>query len=662
MPKAAGQNSAQAPVPPALPQRCLCVGVTGHRDGNAALLAARDDVASVLDGLLASIDAMVQALPVPPGGLAPVRLHTLLADGVDQMAAQAGAGRGWQIVAPLPCGPALYGALAALPMSAADARAMLAGASPADAQAADRAARLQAWLARAHVMALADRDEELTQRLLARLDAPDDVDLAVSLAARLSERVALAGRVMIQQSDLLIAVWDGASEAFVGGTGHTIAAALELGAAVIRIDPAEPHAWTILRSPEALVAPVPPADREAVLAGLVRTAVLGDDDEESGFRAGQAALIDQPWPQRSQLIFHPYRRVEALFGGDGRPFRSLRSHYPTPNEFVAGPGAPVLSAASALPDADPALAPAMAEGVLRRHAFADAVAAQLSDQYRGGMVANFILSGAAVVAGIAYQPIATTADKWMFALTEFALLSAILIITWAGRQRRWHGRWFETRRVAEYLRHAPALLLLGVARPPGRWPRGMATSWPELHARHALRAIGLPHVAITPAYLRGGLELLDRAHVVGQRDYHRAKAERLTHVHHRLDALSARSFQLAFVAAGLYLILALLLGPEAQEKLAKIFTFMGVLLPTFGGTMAGIRFFGDFERFAAISEVTAEKLDALHARISLLLTAPDAALDYGRVAELAHAADEIVVAEIENWQAVFGGKHITVPV
>lgn len=37
-------------------------------------------------------------------------------------------------------------------------------------------------------------------------------------------------------------------------------------------------------------------------------------------------------------------------------------------------------------------------------------------------------------------------------------------------------------------------------------------------------------------------------------------------------------------------------------------------------------------------------------------------MDYGPVAELAHAADDIVVSEIENWQAVFAGKHITVPV
>ena len=89
---------------------------------------------------------------------------------------------------------------------------------------------------------------------------------------------------------------------------------------------------------------------------------------------------------------------------------------------------------------------------------------------------------------------------------------------------------------------------------------------------------------------------------------------------------------------------------------------LGVIFPTIGAALAGIRYFGDFERFSAISDVTAAKLDAVHQRLTLLLSAPDHALSYAQVSELAHAADEIVVSEIENWQAVFGGKHITVPV
>jgi hypothetical protein len=157
-------------------------------------------------------------------------------------------------------------------------------------------------------------------------------------------------------------------------------------------------------------------------------------------------------------------------------------------------------------------------------------------------------------------------------------------------------------------------------------------------------------------------------HVSTQRDYHHAKARKLTTVHRNLDRLSTLMFQIAVLSVAIYLMIALagafhLVHDEHfLEKAAKTFSFLGVMFPTIGGAIAGIRYFGDFERFAAISEVTALKLDAVHGRIELLLKASDRNLDYGPVAELAHAADDIVITEIENWQAVFGGKHITVPV
>jgi hypothetical protein len=304
---------------------------------------------------------------------------------------------------------------------------------------------------------------------------------------------------------------------------------------------------------------------------------------------------------------------------------------------------------------------------LRRFAWADGISTYLSDAYRGGMVASFALSWLAVIGGTLYLPLVPPAWKWPFALFEFVLLAAILVITALGNRYRWHSRWFETRRVAEYLRHTPILLLLGAARPPGRWPRGARTSWPERYARSVLRETGLPAVTVTPAYLRAALETLLWPHVTSQRDYHRAKAHRLEQAHRRLDRLSELMFSLAVVSVSLYLLLKLggvagLISPDIAYGSSKLFTFLGVLLPTFGGALSGIRFFGDFERFSAISEVTAGKLDAILARLSLLLAAPDGAIDYARAAELAHATDDVVTSEIESWQAVFSGKHITVPV
>jgi hypothetical protein len=279
---------------------------------------------------------------------------------------------------------------------------------------------------------------------------------------------------------------------------------------------------------------------------------------------------------------------------------------------------------------------------------------------------SLLLFQLAVVIGVAYMPFFGSDKKWPFALVELLLVAVILVITFVGTRRRWHGRWFETRRVAEYLRHSPLLVLLGVTRPPGRWPRGTTSSWPEWYARQAIREVGLPRAALTSAYLRQALEGPLAEHVTAQRDYHFAKAHRLKRVHHRLDQLSLLLFQLAVVTVLIYLglKLAVLLGYFDAGRLADIsnyFTLFGVMFPSFASALAGIRFFGDFERFAAISEVAAEKLDAVHRRITLLQVAPDEVLDYARVAELAHAADAIVVAEIESWQSVFGGKQISIP-
>ncbi len=651
----------------------LSLAITGHREDNPAFAANRARIAITLGEVFDAIAATVAAEPPLLGPLAPTRLHAMLADGADQIAANAALARGWELVAPLPFGRALNVAINALPANQEDACALLGGGEAKDAPTQSRARAIRELATKSRCFELADRDEVIASHFLAKLAAPTDMALARAFEAECSERVALAARVMIEQSDLLIAIWDGISQAYVGGTGHTTALALELGAPVLWIDARAPESWRILRTPESLaVLGGAPAseDRLATLASLVQGALRPDEPRAPKHgkpHPGVAALDSEQWRARSNPLWHAYRRIEALFGGEKKPWRGLRMSYEAPDAIAAGSGAAVLEASRALPGGDVAFTAKIEREVLARFAWADAVSAHLSDTYRGGMVANFVLSALAIVSGIAYLPFATADDKGIFASVEFALLAGILAITWTGQKRRWHGRWFETRRVAEYFRHSPLLLTLGVARPPGRWPKGAETSWPEWYARHGLRGVGLPAIAVTRAYLHAALQTLLDDHVTRQRDYHHAKAKRLTKVHHNLDRLSELLFLLAVISVALFLALTAgaLFWSEAKHLLypaTKMFTFLGVLLPTFGAGIASIRYFGDFERFAAISEITAEKLAAVHARIALLLSGGAEMLDYDRVADLAHAADDIVVTEIENWQAVFGGKHVTVPV
>lgn len=661
--------------PPA-PARRLCIGVTGHRAAHPAIAANRDRIALCLSSIFdriadgfAATSAMSDALPT-----ARVRLHCLLADGTDQMAARLALDRGWELSCPLPFGRRLNTAINAVPTTLEDARALLVGEPVADGATAVRAAALEAFHGEARLFELAERDERIAALMLAHHAAPDAAEPARLFAAETSKRVALAGIAMVEQSDLIVAVWDGTTTAHVGGTGHTIAAALNVGAPVICIDPAKPEAWRILHAPELLGTPVSDAqsaDRDAALLALVRATLDPDGDVSDPHAVGNhglASLNRERWHARSTPLSHGYRRVEALFGGDPgqSPFRSIVQRYEPPEAIGSGSGAALLAEIGALPHGDPDFPEAIERALLRRFAWADGVSARLSDAYRGGMMVNFVLSTLAVVGGIAYLPFLSPDGKWPFALLELLLITGILAITYLGTRHRWHGRWLESRRVAEYLRHSPLMLLLGVTRPPKLWPRGTTGSWPEYYTRQAIREVGLPHLALTADYLRRVLDGPLTRHLTMQRDYHFAKARRLKHVHHQLDKLSLVLFQLAVVSVVAYLglTLAAKLGAFDLHRLAygsKFFTVFGVIFPSFASAVAGIRYFGDFERFAAISAVAAEKLDTVLSRIALLKAGPDSALDYACVADLAHATDAIVVGEIESWQSVFGGKQISIP-
>ena len=57
-----------------------------------------------------------------------------------------------------------------------------------------------------------------------------------------------------------------------------------------------------------------------------------------------------------------------------------------------------------------------------------------------------------------------------------------------------------------------------------------------------------------------------------------------------------------------------------------------------------------------------EGLDDISQRIELLRRADNEEICYSRTVELALATEDVVISEIENWQAVFRGKQITVPV
>lgn len=594
-----------------------------------------------------------------------MRLLTLLSDGSDHLAAELALGREWELVVPLPFGRRLNSAINAGAFDPVSVRSILAGKTPDDPKIKAKVAAIEALANRGAIFELADNDAKVEELLLNALGPGADQSAHDELAAATAQRAALAGQILIEQSDVLVTIWDGHSTANIGGTGHTALMALEQGTAVLWIDPSQPGEWKILSSPEELSGGRLPFDRAAIHARLDQLIAKASAplDEKS-----TAMLADLKLRKQSSLKAHAFRRIQALFGERslGQKLGSIRQVYEQPSEVSQGASEPVQNALASLTPKDDRLSQRITSQIIERHVWLDGIASDYSDRHRSGMVLNFLLGAGAIIVCVSYLPLVDPSYKWIFASIELVLLLIIVVNTAIGGRRGLHGRWFETRRAAEYLRHTPILAALGVARSKGEWPQTIDDAWPERYVQHVARAVSLPQARVDESYLRTALTALLTHHIEQQREYHKHKAEFLERVHHGLDHLSERLFVGAIVMVATFLALTVAghLGWINQAFVAgsaKWFTVLAVALPTLGGAFAGIRYFGDFERFADISKVTAAKLDAIAKRIDLSLKAPEGAVTYDKAADLAKATDQIVFDEIQSWQSVFSSKIMTVP-
>jgi hypothetical protein len=124
-----------------LPPARLCVGITGHRAGNASLRANRDGVSTELSRIFDAIGAA--GARQLPSAAAPPRLHSLLAHGADLTAVELALERGWEVTAPLPFGLDLNIAINAHPDDPKDGEALIAGRPAADREVTRRAEKIR---------------------------------------------------------------------------------------------------------------------------------------------------------------------------------------------------------------------------------------------------------------------------------------------------------------------------------------------------------------------------------------------------------------------------------------------------------------------------------------------------------------------------------------
>jgi hypothetical protein len=581
----------------------LGIGVTGHR---LERLEGID-----VDALRVALRSVFQTLS--DAASAPIRLVTSLADGADSLAADEALSLGWTLDA-------------VLPLSRADYLA--------DFTEAQARADHEMLIAKAHAVF--------------ELDGDRTVEGGSAIAY---ER---AGRVVLAQSDILIAIWDSGPVRGRGGAAQIVAEAVLAGIPVIHIDPAGAHPprllWDGLEEHDLgqqTVDTVARGDLSA-LPGLVRG--LLDPPEDKVERAMLDRLAVTAKPRRNWALAYPL--LLAIVGV--RPLRKTDWAVADPlNSLFAihGPcSGEALNASGFGGKIRDVLAP--------RFARADATATHVAQLFRSGYVTNFSFAALAVMLSLLGLAL-PVALKPLLIVLEFMVIATILLVTRAGNRSQWHRRWLDNRHLAERLRCLAVAAQLGELEL--RSGADLRPGWVDWYARSSARALGLPSARVRPAYLacvRDGLTTL----IDGQIDYLRGDARRMHKLEHRLHHLGTILFAMTAiicVALLVYKMMDKMVGMAALDAIAHpvltATTIASAALPAIGAAIYGIRMQGDFAGIAERSESLANNLATLRQVID------GDTLSFDTLKRRVARATDLLTQDLASWLQTYHARPLTLP-
>jgi hypothetical protein len=652
--------------PPSPPQAPLAfrVGITGHRP-NRLVKADMTGLARVLRAVLATVkeatEGFDKAHELYAKGNALLRAVSPLAEGSDRVFAEAALDLGFALCCPMPFSRDDF---------------------VKDFTEPDSVKRFEQLVERAR------RNREST---IFELDGVYGDPCAY----------ATNSNVVLNQSDLLVVVWDGEERARRGGTEETFAEARRRGVPVVWVDAQAPHAWqlvspsipydganagvrarpsgdmdlavlgTIVR--EILDVPFPkPADHPPVhpeAEGKRRKHLDGD-----AYRNELIKTLKQFYSERKRRIaFGPL--VWALFGNAVAEFR-MGTKGIVPPDFGTTFAPEWQEAEADETSSSRAVVDQVMKQIRPYFVWPDALAVRYAQAYRGAFLALYAFSAIAVgaallpsAAGWMHEPGPPARSETACVLVEFSVILLVVALVFFGRRQRWHGRWTDYRLAAELLRPLSVLALLGGSRPLPQLPAHLATygspssTWMAWYVRAVERAIGLPTARVNRHHLLACLRALAkilRAQLKyhGDNDDHCDRMERHLHI----AGLSLLGVTL-FACMGHLLPI---VSPYELPFSPAILVFVGGFLPALGAAFAGISNQAEFLRVAKRSEAMALQLGVLLAEIPKVRSAVKLGrtvegTPYLRVVKLIGQASELMVNEVLDWRVVLLDRPLNPP-
>ncbi len=481
----------------------------------------------------------------------------------------------------------------------------------------------------------------------------------------------VAGEVVLNQSEILIVVWDFDRKNLRGGTEVILDTAVGRGIPVVLIDANAPHDWQLLTesrqlrrvlgdrhkgTPESVNHNTSSdlAELKPVILGLLKF-----PESLLSSKHGHGNRLDNPskgWKfflEERKAIFNPailwkwFR--DALGENRWRPPSMSVEPYEdaVTSEWPRQTDHPVAR---------------VIDRLRPFYAWPDKLADRYADGYRSAFVLSYLMAALAVAFALA--PYALQMDEHSmgertFAGFEFLAICLILIVVILGRSRGWHQRWLDYRLLAEIIRHQRLVAPLGGLKASPSVPAHLASygnpalSWMGWYARALERSLGLPSARVDQEYLERSLADIQRM-LEGQIDFHKKTAKRSEKIEVKLHLTEKILFGATLVCC----LLHILGWMEHLHLTSRFLTFFCGFFPVLGASLAGIINQGEFRRIEQQSRSMAERLqlqlNELNQFSESLANSSQSPKQWSaEIASVATVSARIMVDEVLGYRVIF---------
>jgi hypothetical protein len=487
-----------------------------------------------------------------------------------------------------------------------------------------------------------------------------------------NESYEAVGRIVLNQSDVIIAIWDG-DEGEKGGTGQMVTEGERLGIPIIWIESNAPHTINVKLPNEKRKTPwqtssqfvserigklLAPPPQPKAKHGKKKAK---DDLRRAYFSEAQPKFtLGFVWALFRALVARSKIKIPTI---RVKPFEeSAKDEWA--NARVLAPSLP------------PAVHDRIDAGLRNHYAWADGLANYYADAYRSAFVFNYLMAGFAVLfAFIGY--VTHTHNFHSFesysnevgaiaSAAEVLTILAILFFTVLGNRRRWHERFIDYRLLAEQLRQQRFLMALGRVLPsaPGA-PAYVSdddpsNSWIQWHFRAIVRDAGLVDARFDHTYLNAACFFLKAEGVDRQVEYHTTNAGRLDRADKFLHRAGNILFGLAAVAGTLHLLNYGFYFFDHDGQVALYLTLITVVGPSFGAALTAIRFQSELERVIKRSRAMQGQLKQIAKELEKCRR-PNTKPSSSALGEIAMRGAQLMTSEVLDWRTVFLERPLGLP-